>query len=159
MTRGVQTDDTTSRTRSISIQNPLPPDVDKDIFERSGPWSVNAPNLSRCLGSSSHVLIAACGASEKAIDQVEGGAFTQAFLQTIQGIGHKHLTYAECIERLPPLSEYAFILSFSGPVLMIAFEDNAQDVRETREIAFSSILIRPLETVTPIRYILKRVLS
>ncbi|PVF95451.1 hypothetical protein CPB86DRAFT_875672 [Serendipita vermifera] len=104
MTRNSPFDQIASRNRAIQITKPLSPDVDQDIFN-ARETSYKLPDRPfQYSGSASHVLLAACGESECALEEGGQGAFTRALLSTMREIGYKNMTYAEAIRRLPPLS-------------------------------------------------------
>jgi hypothetical protein len=110
-------DSGTSHTRNIIIDRPLAIDVDKDIaqrrgctniFNRSGTRSTAVPEPFQYTGLASHVLLAACDAKEKALEEGGRGVFTVALLEVIKQIGFQNLTYAESIRRLPRLRKYIY---------------------------------------------------
>ncbi|PVF95450.1 hypothetical protein CPB86DRAFT_738719 [Serendipita vermifera] len=103
LNRGVQSDGVTRRTRAIQFVNPLPDDVDKDIFERKGAGSTLLRRPFQNSDVTSHVLLAACGEHELAVEEGGIGVFTREFLKTIRRLGYKNMTYAEVIRRLSPL--------------------------------------------------------
>jgi hypothetical protein len=94
-----------SRTRSIPINEPLPSNVDQDIFRRKGTRSITVSNGFQHGGFASHVLLAACAANERAVEENGRGAFTRVFLDVIKEFGYQNLTYEEIITRLPPLTK------------------------------------------------------
>jgi hypothetical protein len=151
MTRGLPEEDGTSgtrRTRAIRVTNPLPSDVDEDIFKRGRAPSTAVPNLFQYNGAASHVLLAACAANELAIEEEGRGAFTRAFLDTITKIGYRNLTYADVIRRLPRLNRQAYFSITTLTASNTTILDNPHGVREITVTASSSTLNLPVETVT-----------
>jgi hypothetical protein len=61
-----------------------------------------APGFLRS-GLNSHVLLAACGAKEKAREEMGRGVFTKAFLEVLTNIGADKITYSDLLERMPAL--------------------------------------------------------
>jgi hypothetical protein len=61
-------------------------------------------------GLGSHVLLAACAADEKAIEEGGRGVFTVEILEVLEKTGYQNLTYAESIRRLPPLKRYVHFI-------------------------------------------------
>lgn len=80
---------------------PLPSDLDDDL---GYPRAMAVAPDSRHKALRSHVLLAACGAKEKAIEKNRKGRFTQALLKTLRSLGAERATYREVMKRLP-LSE------------------------------------------------------
>jgi hypothetical protein len=118
MTRGPEEEKSTRgtrRTRTIRIAKPLPDDVDQDIFRRWGARATSVPSPFQYTGAASHVLLAACAANERAIEEEGRGIFTLALLNTIKDVGYQNLTYAEIIRRLPPLDKKVFLYIHNLP--------------------------------------------
>jgi hypothetical protein len=92
------------RKRAIQIDHALPDNVDQDIFKRNKAWSKSAYRPRQTLGTASHVLLAACGASESAFEDDGRGAFTRALLDVMK-LGCRKLTYSEIIQKIPSLAE------------------------------------------------------
>ncbi|PVF95456.1 hypothetical protein CPB86DRAFT_827907 [Serendipita vermifera] len=90
------------RIRSIPVTKPLPDDIDEDIFNAH---AIKGARPSQRLGSASHVLLAACGASERAYEVEGRGEFTRVLLETVSRLGRRDLTYSEIIRELPLLDE------------------------------------------------------
>ncbi|CAE6397446.1 unnamed protein product [Rhizoctonia solani] len=85
---------------------PLPSDLDTDIYRLSiTPFAMFTPEHFRQLGMRSHVLLAACGSLQEAYENTDtcSGYFTQSLLETLQENNVDHLTYSECLRRLPIL--------------------------------------------------------
>jgi hypothetical protein len=95
----------TRRTRSINIKKTLPTNADQDILKRRKSRSTIVPSGFQYNGVASHVLLAACAANERAIEEGGRGAFTRVFLDTIQEVGYQNLTYEGIITRLPRLNK------------------------------------------------------
>ncbi|CAG8697416.1 9536_t:CDS:2, partial [Acaulospora colombiana] len=96
----------TRRTRAIRLTKPLPNNVDSDIFTRNGTDGAQQTSSTRSFYNqavSSHVLLAACGESEFAIEDGGRGAFTRALLETIKRLGFTKFTYSDIIRNLPAL--------------------------------------------------------
>ncbi|PVF95455.1 hypothetical protein CPB86DRAFT_827906 [Serendipita vermifera] len=100
MDRGIKTPGT--RPRVIQITQSLSSDVDQDIFTRKESWLKPDKRPRQRLGTASHVLLAACGESELALENQGRGAFTRALLETLRS-GYKDLSYSDIIAKLPPL--------------------------------------------------------
>jgi hypothetical protein len=80
------------------------PDVDRNIWgapAASRSASV-APGFLRA-GLNSHVLLAACGARELAMEVQGRGVFTKAFLEVLTTVGAGSLTYAGVLLQIQPL--------------------------------------------------------
>jgi hypothetical protein len=54
-------------------------------------------------GLRSHVLLAACGSEESAIEQMSRGLFTQRLLETLTTVKIDNLTYAGLLQLMPRL--------------------------------------------------------
>ncbi|PVF95457.1 hypothetical protein CPB86DRAFT_799679 [Serendipita vermifera] len=102
MTRELQKGNDDIRVRGLPLPKPLPDDIDNDIFKVH---CVLGDGPSRRLGTASHVLLAACGASEAAYESDGQGEFTRAILKTLLKLGSKGLTYRDLIRNLPPLTQ------------------------------------------------------
>jgi hypothetical protein len=55
-------------------------------------------------GIYSHILLAACGAAERAQENGKRGVFTKALLDTLRLLNAEKATYKELISRMPQLS-------------------------------------------------------
>jgi hydroxyethylthiazole kinase-like sugar kinase family protein len=55
-------------------------------------------------GVNSHILLAACGAAERAQEKGRRGAFTKALLDTLNRLDTEKTTYTDLISRIPQLS-------------------------------------------------------
>jgi hypothetical protein len=94
------------RVRSISIAE-IPLDLDRDIW---GASSMESNARSAALAGSfstrgleSHILLAACGEEESAIEENGRGVFTKALLHVLESFGADNLTYQDVLHRLPIL--------------------------------------------------------
>ena len=90
--------------RVAKMPNNVPPNLDQDIWrdarcERSGIASGFLQHRRSC-----YILLAACGAKEFAYEEQEKGVFTTALLKTLSLVGVKNVTYANLLQRLPPLT-------------------------------------------------------
>ncbi|PVF91863.1 hypothetical protein CPB86DRAFT_820144 [Serendipita vermifera] len=87
--------------RSCEMLEEIPPNLDEDIWSSSS----RAVNMSGFLrkGLRSHVLLAACGAREKASECQQKGVFTPALLSTLGSVDVGKITYEGLINRLPCL--------------------------------------------------------
>jgi hypothetical protein len=56
-------------------------------------------------GLRSHVLLAACGAKEKAKEEQGRGAFTKAILEVLHTVSADTITYTELLQRMHALPE------------------------------------------------------
>ena len=99
--------DPTELARGIDIGN-IPSDLDRDIwidFESSKisgrGTEVNAGFTHG--GLRSHVLLAACGSEESAIERNGRGLFTQRLLDALMTFEIDKLTYAGLLQRMPRL--------------------------------------------------------
>ncbi|KAG9123527.1 hypothetical protein FRC07_014827 [Ceratobasidium sp. 392] len=77
--------------------------IDQDIIR--GHRSSSIPSGFAHAGLRSHVLLAACMATEIAWEREGQGAFTSAILSILKGRGLDHLTYTELIGALPTLQQ------------------------------------------------------
>ena len=94
--------------RGIDVGN-IPPDqdvwVDFESLKVSGRGiEVNA-NFTHG-GLRSHVLLAACGSEESALEQSSKGVFTQKLLDTLTTYEIDKLTYADLLQRMPRLPRW-----------------------------------------------------
>ncbi|KIJ27950.1 hypothetical protein M422DRAFT_71496 [Sphaerobolus stellatus SS14] len=93
--------------RVVEIED-VPPELDMHIWndeerckdETRGAFL--APGFVRC-GLRSHVLIAACGAEEKAREHCGRGIFTEALVKTLRSVGADKVTYQDVLKRIPAL--------------------------------------------------------
>jgi hypothetical protein len=104
MTQGYQAVSNSRRIRATPIAEPVPEGIDQDIFEGTA-VSPTAMGQNFADGeTTSYTLLAACGPNELAMEQGDGGAFTRALLDTMNGLGLDNLTYSDIIQYLPPLA-------------------------------------------------------
>ncbi|PVF95448.1 hypothetical protein CPB86DRAFT_817178 [Serendipita vermifera] len=94
-----------SKSRSIKVTKPLSDKVDEDILGIKGIRAAAVPKGFQYNGTTSHVLLAACGANEFANENNGRGAFTRAFLDMIVETGYDKLTYAGLIRKLPKINQ------------------------------------------------------
>jgi hypothetical protein len=105
MTREIQEEICpTGRARSIKVTKPISDNVDSDILGEKGIRAAAVPKGFQYNGTTSHVLLAACGANEFANENDGRGAFTQAFLEMLDKTGYNKLTYAGLIRKLPKIN-------------------------------------------------------
>jgi hypothetical protein len=98
----------TELVRGITFGQHIPLDLDQDIWNDFDPPKgfkcgtvVNASFTHS--GLRSHVLLAACGSEESAIEQKSRGLFTQGLLETLTTFKIDKLTYAGLLERMQRL--------------------------------------------------------
>jgi hypothetical protein len=147
-----------TRTRAIPITNPLPDDVDQDILGRRRSRSTAVPTGFQFSGVASHVLLAACASNERAIEQGGRGAFTRAFLDTIQDMGYKNMTYSGLIGHLPPIPK-SVSYTLTIPLLIFVPIVNLQGVKEITEIDSFSIPVLQFKTAPFMRFTRKETIS
>lgn len=90
----------------------IDPDLDRDLwgdpFESSGSKTISGSTRPAggyfYAGSHTHVLLAACGASEAAREEFGAGKFTEALLHVLGRVGSEQLSYTELIARIPDLN-------------------------------------------------------
>ncbi|KAH7921890.1 hypothetical protein BV22DRAFT_1131900 [Leucogyrophana mollusca] len=105
---GTRTDkaEPTRLVRGIEIKEAPADDLDQDIWgavEAKNDRAIAPATGFAQSGLLSHVLLAACGADELAREENKQGVFTSALIEALKFGAHK-LTYAELLQRLPPLS-------------------------------------------------------
>ncbi|CAG8611072.1 1995_t:CDS:2, partial [Acaulospora colombiana] len=101
ITREAPEGDDDVRFRALPLSKPLLDEIDNDIFKAH---CMSGDGPSRRLGTASHVLLAACGASERAYERAGQGDFTRAILETLSKLSRKDLSYRDLIRKLPPLA-------------------------------------------------------
>ncbi|KAH7923100.1 hypothetical protein BV22DRAFT_1130887 [Leucogyrophana mollusca] len=110
---GTRTDKVVVSTRSvrgIKIKEAPADDLDQHIWEvverreAENGYPIAFSTDSAQSGRLSHVLLAACGADELAREENGRGVFTLALIEALKRFGADKLTYAELLQRLPPLS-------------------------------------------------------
>ena len=104
-TRDYMSADPTELTRGIDVEN-IPSDLDQEVWNDLEPskergTDVDASSTHR--GLRSHVLLAACGSEESAIERGSRGLFTQKLLDTLRNSEVDKLTYADLLQRMPAL--------------------------------------------------------
>ncbi|CCM00516.1 uncharacterized protein FIBRA_02550 [Fibroporia radiculosa] len=93
--------------RGIEVKTSLPADLDQEIWNSpSSSSEERAIAISAGFAHSglrSHVLLAACGAEERAREERARGLFTKALIDALISYGTDKLTYADVIKRMSPL--------------------------------------------------------
>ena len=81
----------------------IPPDLDHEI--RGPNRGTAVPSDSLMSGTSSHVLLAACGAEEcsyeRAYGEVTRGDFSKGLMDTLVKVGADKVSYTDLIKRIP----------------------------------------------------------
>lgn len=92
--------------RSVEIKGHLPAGLDQHIWDKSSEDRSTdiAPGFLYG-GLRSHVLLAACGAKEKAKEEDGRGVFTKAFLEVLRTVAADTVTYADLIRRIHALPQ------------------------------------------------------
>lgn len=85
--------------RAISAKTTLHSHIDEDIL-RSSTASPGGHPVAHHGIMSSHVLVSACGASEKAFEDNGKGVFTEALLAAMPDLMEKKLTYYQLLEKM-----------------------------------------------------------
>ncbi|KAG8795058.1 hypothetical protein FRC12_018354 [Ceratobasidium sp. 428] len=93
---GARVDELIARTVNAEDLLPLPSGLDSKIIPRA----LKVPVRFSHTGIWSHVLLAACGASEVAYEHKDRGVFTSALLAVLNAMNVDKLTYNELIKRL-----------------------------------------------------------
>ena len=101
--------DPTELVRGIDAGH-IPSDLDREVwdeFESSKDLLVGRGAVVNASfthgGLMSHVLLAACGSEESAVEQKSRGLFTQRLLEALSTLEIDKLTYASLIQRMPHL--------------------------------------------------------
>ena len=99
--------DPTEQVRGIDTGN-VPPDLDRDVWINFESLKVSERGTEVNAGFThgglrSHVLLAACGSEESAIEQKSRGVFTQKLLDALTTFEIEKLTYAGLLQRMPRL--------------------------------------------------------
>jgi hypothetical protein len=91
---------------TFEIEEYLPARLDQHIWDRSdGDRGTDiAPGFIHS-GLRSHVLLAACGAKEKAKEEQGRGVFTKAFLEILRTVSADTVTYTDVLRRIHALPE------------------------------------------------------
>ena len=100
--------DLTEMVRGIDVEH-IPSDLDRDIWNDFEPskGSERGTVVNHKFthgGLRSHVLLAACGPEESAIEQKSRGLFTRRLLEAFTTFEIDKLTYAGLVQRMPRLS-------------------------------------------------------
>jgi len=92
--------------RGFEIADPIPAELDKNIWGAFG-WGrgTNVPPGFLQSGLRSHVLLAACGAKEKAKEEYGRGAFTYAMLNVLRTVSADTVTYTDLLQRMHALPQ------------------------------------------------------
>jgi hypothetical protein len=92
--------------RSIKIEGNLPARLDQHIWDKSDEDRAMdiAPGFLYG-GLRSHVLLAACGAKEKAKEEQGQGVFTKALLEILRTVSADTVTYTDLLRRIHALPE------------------------------------------------------
>ncbi|KAL6306604.1 hypothetical protein BKA93DRAFT_148884 [Sparassis latifolia] len=104
---GTRGDNAECMVRGIDILDSPSPDLDRQIWGATVDGkraSQPAPGFARS-GLRSHVLLAACGAGERAQEFNKRGRFTQAILERLSMAGTANITYKELIQQITPWEE------------------------------------------------------
>jgi hypothetical protein len=102
----VEKTDPTRLIRGFDIMSDVPAELDKYIWDnRSGERSTAIPPGFLQSGLRSHVLLAACGAKEKAKEEQGRGVFTRAILDVLNTVSADTVTYTELLRRMHALPE------------------------------------------------------
>ncbi|KAI0312157.1 hypothetical protein OF83DRAFT_1087200 [Amylostereum chailletii] len=103
---GTRTDvwDPTRLARGFHLEEPLPEDIDEGILKDSQTGrGASVPSGFAHAGLRSHVLLAACGAEEVALEQKGRGIFTRALLRALSVVGADRMTYTDLMSRITDL--------------------------------------------------------
>jgi hypothetical protein len=100
--------DPTERVRGIDAGK-IPSNLDRDVWidYESSKASERGTEVNASFthgGLRSHVLLAACGSEESAMEKMSRGLFTQRLLDTLTTYEIDKLTYANLLQRMPRLS-------------------------------------------------------
>ena len=92
--------------RAVDVPCNIPVDIDQEIWHGSDNYRgmTTAPGFLQS-GLTSHVLLAACGAKECAMEEMGRGAFTKALLEVLTTIGADKITYSDLLGRIHALPE------------------------------------------------------
>ena len=88
--------------RSAIISEDLPDDIDLSILS-SSPASLRHSEIASGFlqrGLRSHILLAACGSTELAMEDQQRGVFTVALLRALATIREQRVTYRDLLRRL-----------------------------------------------------------
>jgi hypothetical protein len=104
---GTRTDqiDPTHLVRGFEITGTIPAELDKNIWGNSNERGTSIPSGFLQNGLRSHVLLAACGAKEKAKEERGRGVFTNAILDVLNFVSPDTITCADLLQRIHALPE------------------------------------------------------
>jgi hypothetical protein len=92
--------------RGFEIIETIPPELDKNIWGTlGGGRGTSVPPGFLQSGLRSHVLLAACGAKEKAKEEYGRGIFTNAVLEVLKAVSADTVTYTDLLQRMHALPE------------------------------------------------------
>ncbi|KDR74065.1 hypothetical protein GALMADRAFT_250798 [Galerina marginata CBS 339.88] len=86
-------------TRSVELESTIPEDLDQDIWDISTRGMYVPPGYQHA-GLNSHVLLAACGAGEKAKEVNGHGEFSTALLTLLRTTGPDTLRYRDILHKI-----------------------------------------------------------
>ncbi|PSR90697.1 hypothetical protein PHLCEN_2v4846 [Hermanssonia centrifuga] len=98
--------------RTVEGTIPVPRDLDEDIHSsvwHCGHRAIQTPSGFRSKGLNSHVLLAACGSQETALEKrYTGGLFTRALLVALKSVHPRATTYEDLMNklRLPKIENF-----------------------------------------------------
>lgn len=105
-TRKGTPEDHTRVNRSATLMKDVPFHLDSDILAGPRGGRISKGFLQK--GLRSHVLMAACGQAQQAVDDRihKRGVFTHALVTALRTIGADRLTYTEVLQRMERLPMY-----------------------------------------------------
>lgn len=87
--------------RCVTFYGKLPPDINDDLGVIDDTRGQLIPPGFLDQHSRSHVLLAACGANEKAREENGHGLFTKALLKTLRNPGIDKISFIEFMKQMP----------------------------------------------------------
>jgi hypothetical protein len=99
--------DPTYRVRGFWSDKSQPKDLDDEFLQDCPDTKGRAAGPAQGFahtGMYSHILLAACGAEERAVEKGRRGAFTKALVDTLMVLDVEKTTYAHLINQIPRLS-------------------------------------------------------
>ena len=94
--------------RVMEITNDIPSNLDLEIWGNAQHIGKSGAAIAPSFlhhNARSHILLAACELEELAYENQGKGVFTTALLNLLSTFGTQNLTYANLLQRLPPLTE------------------------------------------------------